>query len=146
MKTFKLFVAVLLTLFVVACSAVPPVDKPANPNKAIVEKNKQIDLLNEVGKIVRDAQSIEKLGRNMNSYRLGLDAESRRVCNVVMTENQRTVMDLEVRVNNLPDNYKEQLTPIVTDLNECISCSKKALDRCVKSRASVNKVIKEIYP
>jgi hypothetical protein len=146
MKTIKIFTAILFTFFFAACSTAPQVDKPAAQNKAIIEKNKQINLLNDVGKILRDAQSAEKLGRNMNSYRLGTDAESRRICNVVSEENRAGVVELEARIANLPDNYKEQLFPIITDLNDCVSCSKKAVDSCVKARASINKMIKEVYP
>ncbi len=146
MKILKFFITTLFALFFIACSAAPPTDKPAIPNGAIIEKNKQTVLLNEVGETVRDAQSIEKLGRNMDSYRLALDAESRRVCNVVMEENRREIIDLEARIKNLPGSYKDQLTEIIPDLNECISCSKKAVDSCIKARASINKMIKEIYP
>jgi len=146
MKSIKISVTILFTFFFVACSAAPRVDKPAAQNKAIIEKNKQIDLLNDVGKILRDAQSAEKLGRNMNSYRLGTNAESKRICNVVSEENRAGVVDLEARIKNLPDNYKDQLFPIISDLNECVSCSKKAVDSCVTARAAINKMIKELFP
>ncbi len=82
----------------------------------------------------------------MNSYRLALDAESKRTCNVVMEDNRREIADLETKIKNLPGIYHEQLTSIIPDLNECVSCSKNAMDSCVKARASVNKIIKEIYP
>lgn len=147
MKIVKIFITILFALFFIACSKTSPVDEATVANKkAIIEKNKQTDLLNDVGKILRDAQSVEKLGRNMNSYRIGLDAESGRICNTVSEENRRGITDLETRINNLPDSYKDQIFPIVTDLNECVSCSKKAVESCVKARASVNKMIKEIYP
>lgn len=146
MKSIKISITILSTFFFIACSTAPRVDKSAAQNKAIIEKNKQINLLNDVGKILQDAQTAEKLGRNMNSYRLGTDAESKRICNVVSEENRRGVVDLEARITNLPDNYKDQLFPIIADLNECVSCAKKAVDSCVKARASINKMIKEIYP
>ncbi len=146
MKVVKISFTMLSAVFFIACSATPRVDKPITPNEAIIEKNKQITLLNEVGETVRDAQSIEKLGRNMDSYRLALDAESKRVCNVVMEENRQEVINLEARIKNLPASYKDQLTLIIPNLNECVSCSKKAMDSCVEARASINKMIKEIYP
>jgi hypothetical protein len=145
MKSIKI-ITILFTFFFIACSASSKVGKPANQNKALIEKNKQINLLNDVSKILRDAQSAEKLGRNMESYRLGTDAESKRICNVVSEENRAGVIDLEARIKNLPDNYKEQLSPIITDLNECVSCAKKAVDSCIKARALINKLIKEVYP
>lgn len=146
MKVVIISAAILLALFFIACSKTTPVDKPEGQKKAIIEKNKQINLLNDVGKILGDAQSSEKLGRNMNSYRLGTDAESKRICSVVSEENRSGVLDLEARINNLPDNYKDRLFPIIAELNECVSCSKKAVDSCVKARASINKLIKEVYP
>jgi hypothetical protein len=146
MKSIKIFITILFTFFFIACSAAPRANKPEAQNKAIIEKNKQINLLNDVGKILQDAQKVEKLGRNMDSYRLGTDAESKRICNVVSDENRAGVVDLETRIKNLSDNYKEQLSPIITDLNDCVSCSKKAVDSCVKARASINKMIKEVYP
>lgn len=146
MKSIKISITILFAFFFIACSAAPRADKPEAQNKAIIEKNKQINLLNEVGKILQDAQKIEKFGRNMNSYRLGTDAESKRICNVVSEENRAGIVDVENRVKNLPDNYKDQLSPIITDMNECVSCSKKAVDSCVKARASINKMIKEVYP
>ncbi len=146
MKIVQFFITILFALFLVACSKTPTANKPAIPNKELIEKNKQTALLNEVGKIVRDAQLIEKIGRNMNSYRLAFDAESKRVCKVVSDENLRGVIDLETRIKNLPDSYKDQLFPIISDLSECVSCSKKAIDSCVKARASINEMIKKIYP
>jgi hypothetical protein len=146
MKSIKISITILFTFFFIGCSAASRSDKAEAQNKAIIEKNKQINLLNDVGKILQDAQKVEKLGRNMNSYRLGADAESKRVCNVVSEENRAGVVDLETRIKNLPDNYKDQLSPIITDMNECVSCSKKAVDSCVKARASINKMIKEVYP
>lgn len=146
MKSIKLSITIISTFFFVACSAAPRIEKSAAQNKAIIEKNKQINLLNDVSKILQDAQTAEKLGRNMNSYRLGTDAESKRICNVVSEENGREVADLEIRTANLPDIYKDQLLPIIAELNECVSCSKKAVESCVKARASINKMIKEVYP
>ena len=131
-----------------ACAAdVPHTDKTATPNAAaIVEKNKQTAVLNEVGATVQDAQAVEKLGRNMDSYRLAADAESKRTCGTVSEDNQRELAELEKRINNLPGNYKDQLISIVPDLNRCVSCTKNAMESCVKARASINKMIKEIYP
>ncbi len=142
----KLSVTILTALFFISCAAAPKADKPKVPDNVKIEKNKQTAVLNEVGATVRDAQSIEKLGRNMNSYRLAIDAASRRACDVVMEDNQREIVNLEARIKNLPDNFKDELTSIVPDLNECVSCAKNAMDGCIKARASINNLIKEIYP
>jgi hypothetical protein len=145
MKIIKLSV-VLSALFFISCSAASQPSKLVTIDPAKIEKNKQTALLNEVGETVRDAQSIEKLGRNMDSYRLAGDAASKQTCNNVMADNQQDLAKLETRIKNLPGNYKDQLTALIPDLNECISCSKKAMPSCVKARASINQIIKEIYP
>ncbi len=72
--------------------------------------------------------------------------ENMRECNSSMEEGQKQIKDLEARIKNLPEAYNIQLTPIITDLNECVSCSKNAKTSCVNVRASINKAIKEIYP
>jgi hypothetical protein len=146
MKIIKLSIPLLFALLFVSCSTASQPNKSATPDNTKIERNKQTAILNEVGETVRDAQSIEKLGRNMDSYRLALDAESKRTCNTVMEDNRRELADLEARIKHLPGSYQDQLTAIVPDLNECVSCSKNAMDSCVKARASVNKIIKEIYP
>lgn len=142
----KLSITISAALFCIACAAAPKADKPKVADSAIAEKNKQIAVLNEVGAITRDAQATEKVGRNMKSYRIFFDAASRRECNLVMEHNQRDVADLEARINKLTDDYKTRLTPLIPDLNECVSCSKNAVDACVRARASINQIIKEIYP
>ncbi len=82
----------------------------------------------------------------MDAYRLALGAENRRVCEQLMEDRRREILDLETRIKNLPENYHAQLTPPLVDLNQCVSCSKQANESCVKARASINKTIKEIYP
>lgn len=144
----KICLITLTALFFISCAAPTKVsvDAPKIPDNVILEKNKQTAVLNEVGSILRDSQAIEKVGRNMKSYRIYFDAKSRRECGVVMEYNQRDVTALETRINKLTDNYKNQLAPLIPDLNECVSCSKTAQDACVKARASANQIIKEIYP
>ena len=142
----KFFITMLFTFFLMSCSAASPPSKPAIPDATKIEKNKQTALLNEVNEIVRAAQSLEKLGRNMDAYRLAPDVESQRTCNLLIEDRRREIADLEARIKNLPSNYNEQLTPLLADLNQCVSCSKQANENCVKARASINKTIKEIYP
>lgn len=146
MENFKLFVTLLIISLFICCSDGSRSNKASTQDNAQTEKNKQIIVLNEVGKILQDAQSIEKLGRNMNSYRIGLDAESKRICNSVMEENRRELPALESRINNLPEKYRDRLIPVISELNECVSCSKTATASCIKARASINEIIKEIYP
>lgn len=143
----KFFITMLTALFFISCSAAaPPKKNAAIPDPAKIEQNKQTVLLNEVSEIVRTAQSLEKLGRNMDAYRLAPGAESRRTCIQLMEDRRRELADLEIRIKNLPGSYTEKLTPLLADLNQCVACSKQASESCVKARASINKTIKEIYP
>ncbi len=142
----KLSITILAVLFFTSCAAAPKIDTPKAAESAIIEKNKEIASLNEVGAIVRDAQAIEKVGRNMKPYRIVYNDASRRECNVVMEYNQHDVAALEARVNKLTGDYKNKLTTLIPDLNECVSCAKNAADACVKARASINQIIKEVYP
>ena len=134
MKIAKSSVVLILAFVFVSCSAGQSSEKTAIPNQAVIEKNKQTAVLNQVGATVRDVQSVEKLGRNMDSYRLAQDAESKRACSSVMEDNQREIADLEAKINNLPDNYKAELTSIIPDLNQCVSCAKNAMDSCVNQQ------------
>ncbi len=145
MKFIKLFTAFLLAFFFISCSNVQQPNKSV-ADEAKIEKNKQIAVLNEVSEITRTAQSLEHLGRDMNSYRLAPDAESRRTCSKLMADRQREITDLETKIKKLPVEYGDRLASILPDLNQCVDCSTKAMESCVKSRASINKTIKEIFP
>lgn len=145
-EIMRFFITILCALFFISCSAAEQPVKPVNADGAIIEKNKQIAVLNEVGKITREAQYLEKLGRDMEIYRRALDAEARRSCNDLMELRLREVTDLEARIQNLSGNYNDRLSSIINDLKPCVSCSKKSIDGCVKTRASLNKMIKELYP
>ncbi|MGI8849568.1 MAG: hypothetical protein ACR2HT_05310 [Pyrinomonadaceae bacterium] len=141
----KFLITMLSALFFISCSAASP-SKPVVPDATKIEKNKETALLNEISEIVRTAQSLEKLGRNMDAYRLAPDVESRRTCNLLMEDRRREIADLEARIKNLPGTYNDRLTLLLADVNRCVACSKQATESCVKARASINKTIKEIYP
>ncbi|MDQ3087686.1 MAG: hypothetical protein M3Q78_03715 [Acidobacteriota bacterium] len=140
----KLYILILLSIFFVSCATKPPIDNAVNEN--VKEKNKETAVKNEVTKITRFAQAIEQQGRDLQSYREAFDAESSRQCNQIVEETRKQTADLEIRMNNLSENYKKRLLPIVGELNECVSCAKKSLDDCKKARASINQAIKELYP
>ncbi len=140
----KLYILILLSIFFVSCATKPPIDNAVNEN--VKEKNKETAVKNEVTKITRFAQAIEQQGRDLQSYREAFDAESSRQCNQIVEEIRKQTADLEIRMNNLSENYKKRLLPIVGELNECVSCAKKSLDDCKKARASINQAIKELYP
>jgi len=140
----KLYILILLSIFFVSCATKPPIDNAVNEN--VKEKNKETAVKNEVIKITRFAQAIEQQGRDLQSYREAFDAESSRQCNQIVEEIRKQTADLEIRMNNLSENYKKRLLPIVGELNECVSCAKKSLDDCKKARASINQAIKELYP
>jgi len=142
----KLYTTLLIILVFTSCSQNPPANKPAIVDNAKIEKNKQTALLNEVSELTRTAQMLERQGRDMDSYRLTSDAESQRTCNVLMEDRQREVNNLEAKIKNLSDIYSIRLAPLIPALNECVSCSKKAMSSCVKTRTAINGLIKELYP
>lgn len=123
-----------------------PSTNSAAPDNAKAERKKQIALQNEVTNITTAAQKFEKLGRGMDLLRKVSNPNSQRECVAQMEDNQRQVADLETRINNLPDAYKIQLSPITGDLKECVSCEKTAMESCVKSRAATNDAIQKLFP
>ena len=128
------------------CAGSPTADN-SDPNKEkTAAKNKQTAMLNEVTNITQIAQKIEKEGRGMNSYRQSAKPESQRECGIIMADEQKQVQNLADRIAKLPESYSRALTPITGDLNDCVACSKKAVENCVKARAAINQAIKEMYP
>ena len=144
----KLYVLLPAVLFLISCSGGAPPQQPGKATKEIAntEKNKQIALRNEVIETTQAAQKLEKQGRDMESFRQAIDAESARQCRSVMEERQRQAKELEAKVNNFPNPFNSYLTPIIADLNACVSCSKTAMTSCVKTRAELNKAIEEMFP
>ncbi len=143
----KLYTSTLLAAFVfISCSDKPQANKSgAAATIANTEKNRQVALKNEVTEITRLVQKIERQGRAMDSYRVLPGAEGARQCAAIMNDQQKQTADLEARIKNLPENYNARLTPIIGELNDCVSCAKNAIDGCKKARASINQAIKEIY-
>jgi len=142
----KFYTTILIILAFTSCSQTPPVNKSVIVDNAKIEKNKQIAILNEVSELTRAVQRLERQGRDMDFYRLASGAESQRACNGLVKDRQREVDDLEAKIKNVPETYTIRLASLIPDLNECVSCSKKAMSRCVKTRARVNGLIKELYP
>ena len=142
----KLRISVLaIALFLAACSgSKPPVDNAAVENRKA--QNKEIAVKNKVSDLTRLAQKIEKQGREMEIYRRGRDPKNIGECEAAMEDGNKQIADLETRTKNLPENFRIQLTPILTDINECVSCEKEAVNACVKTRTAINTVIKEFYP
>lgn len=142
----KLYILTLTALLFVACSGGAPANNSA-PDKEKIERNKQIAAKNEVTEITTTAQKLEKLGREMEILRRPNNPESQRECGIQMDDAQKQVKDLEARVNNLPKPYSDDLAPVLTDLNACVSCAKTtAMESCVKSRAAINDAIRKLYP
>lgn len=153
----KLRTSIILALFFLAAcgsNAPQPNDKAAanvgdnsNNSAALMsEKNKRIALKNEAVKATETAQTLEKQGRQMESYRLANDAASARACKSVEEDLQRQAKDLETKIKGFPDPFGASLAPVVGDLNLCVSCSKQAaMPACVKARATVNDAIKQMF-
>ena len=134
-----------LTIFLfIACNGKPPADNSKAAN--IKAKNEELALTNEVSAITRTAQKLEKQGRGLETYRNSRKVEALRECDMIAEDSRKEIADLEIRIQKLSDNYKTRLAPVIPDLNECVACSGKASEGCVKARASINKAIKEIYP
>lgn len=141
-KALLIFTAFML----VACAGSPQAENTDPNREKILAKNKQTAMMNELTNITQAAQKLEKEGRGMDLYRNSVKAESLRECNSVMADEQKQVQDLADRIAKLPESYTSVLTPITGDLIECVSCSKKAMENCVKARASINKAIKQWFP
>ena len=140
----KFYILILTIIFFVSCAEKPPVNNAAN--EQIKEKNKLIAAKNEVTALTGLAQRLEQQGRDLQAYRESSGAESLRQCNAILEERRKELADLETRVNNLPEIYKNKFVPVVSEIGECLSCAKKGLDDCKRARASVNALIKELYP
>lgn len=135
----------ILTIFLfIACGGKPPTDNAKAAN--IKAKNERTALTNEVSSIALTAQKLEKQGRGLEIYRNSRKAEALRECQIIGEGIRKEIADLEIRIQKLSDEYRNRLAPFIPDLNECVACSGKASDGCVKARASINKAIKEIYP
>lgn len=143
----KLYLPALTTFLFIGCSAAPP---PPSENAAAgsikSEKNRQIALSNEITEFTQAAQKLERQGRDMESFRQWTDAESQRQCKVAMEDRQQQIKALEEKIKKFPDPFGAYLAPIIPDLNECVTCSKKAAASCVKARSSINDAIEKMYP
>lgn len=140
----KPYILLLTASLFASCSGSKQANNAADENKKA--RNKEVAVKNEVTELTRLAQKLEQQGRGMDLLRKVKNPQSQSECAAQMEDAQKQLKDFEARVNNLPDNYKAQLTSITDDLNECIICSKTSTESCVKARASINKTIKEIYP
>jgi superfamily II helicase len=143
---FYLSVIVTFTFFFVSCADKPKSNQSAAEVNAIVEKNKQTAVLNEISSLTRTAQRLEGQGRAMDSYRRAPDAERQRICSQIMEDSKRDLTEMQTKINNLPEKYIASLTSITNDLSECTSCQKNAMDSCKKARASINEYIKQTFP
>ena len=143
----KLYISILAVFLFISCSGSnPQSDEQAAKNEAIKAKNKHTAAANEATQITLTAQRLEKEGRAMDLYRNSAKSASQRECNSVMEDQQKQVKDLNDRIQKLPDPFNTQLTPIIGDLNVCVSCAKDAMESCVKSRATINGAIKQLFP
>ena len=109
----KAYILMLALVFSVSCAgSKTPVDSAANEQTR--EKNKLIAAKNAVTEITRLAQKIEQHGRDLQPFRESASAESSRQCNQILEERRKDLTDLETQINKLPENYKNQWTPILS--------------------------------
>ena len=137
-------VAIFLVFLSASCSAESQAGKKVDEEKKA--RNKQTALKNEAVEITRLAQKLEQQGRAMELFRQAGNEENMRECRSSMEDAQKQVSDLDARIKTLPERYVNRLIPIIADLNECVSCSKKAMTSCVKARSTTNEAIKEMFP
>lgn len=138
-------VVLIAAIFLAACAPTPPAENVPAKNKQTAAERGKIATLNEVTQITQAIQKLEKQGRDIENLRQAADAESRRQCGIAMEDRQRQTSELDERVKKLASPFNAQLSPIIADLNVCVSCAKGAMESCVKTRAAVNQAIKEIY-
>jgi hypothetical protein len=145
-KYWKVLISPAAIFLFAACASVSqPQVKKAPPDPALIEKNKQIALKNEVTLVTQAVQKLEQQGRDMEAIRQAPDAESRRQCGVAMEYRQQQIKELETKVSGFPNPFNATLTPIIADLNVCVSCARTALPNCKKTRAALNEAIGEIF-
>lgn len=143
----KFYISILAVFLFISCSTTKPQnDEQAAKNEQIRAKNKQTATVNEASQITQTAQKLEKEGRGMDTYRKSPKPESQRECNAIMETQQKQVGELDERIKKLPEPFNAQLSPITADLNTCVSCAKNAFESCVKSRATTNGIIKQLFP
>ena len=143
----KFYISLLIIFLFISCSGNKPQnDEQAAKNEQIKAKNKRTAAVNEATQITQTAQKLEKEGRGMDVYRKSAKSESQRECSAIMATEQKQISELDERIRKLPEPFNAQLTPITADLNACVSCAKNAVESCVKSRATINGVIKQLFP
>ncbi len=140
----KLYILILLLIFIVSCASVSQVENAVNEN--LKQKNKLTDVKNEVTEITVLAQKLEQRSRGLDAFRSYPKAESLRECNLTLENIKKDTTDLDNRIIKLPEDYRNKLIPIIGELNQCASCTKDTLNDCKKARASINQAIKELYP
>lgn len=140
----KFYILTLTIFVIVSCGGRKP---PANneANERIKEKNKITAAKNEVTALVTIAQKLEQNGRDLQGFRDSSGEESARQCNLVLEDRRQTYLDFAERVQKLPGEYKAKLSPLVGEIDACLSCDKKTLNDCKQARATVNSLIKELF-
>ncbi len=138
----KLFITTLILFLLIGCSP----EKKTEINANLVEKNKETAFRNDLIRLVQEAKKLEAEGRALDFYRLTPTPRNTELCLKAVEERTPRLEDFEARVAKLPDNYRTKLSPIFSDLNQCIACDKKAMESCKKARATINQAIKELFP
>ena len=142
----KFYIPILAVFLCISCSTTKPQnDEQAAKNEQIRAKNRQTAAVNEASMITQTAQKLEKEGRGMDTYRKSSKPESQRECNAIMETEQKQISELDERIKKLPEPFNAQLTPLTADLNACVSCAKNAVESCIKSRATINGIIKHLF-
>lgn len=141
----KLLTVSLTLLFLISCSQTVSNDN-ANAKANLAAKNKETAARNEMVRLVQEAQQLEQEGRDMEIYRQYQSPINTKACAKVLAEKSVKMEEFQKKMDGLAENYKAKLAPIFEDLSKCVACDKKAMDSCRKTRASLNQIIKEVFP
>ena len=103
-------------------------------------KKRKAATKNEVQRLYREAQALEKKGRKMEPLRATDDHDKLRKCGVQMRKNQAKAKELRASADELPRSTRIGLYSAAINLNMCVSCMKDALDYCEMVRQDLKRV------
>ena len=142
----KLLITSLILIFLISCSPTPSENTNANAKAKLAEKNKETATRNEMIRLVQEAQKLEQEGREMEFYRKSQISIESGACAKALEKKAAGIAEFQRKMEEMPENYKSKLELIFADLSKCFACEKKAIESCKKARATINQVIKEVFP
>src|SRR5690348_967783 len=127
----KLFFTALIFCLSISCGS----SQSSQNNENLTKRNEQILLKNEVKRTVKLAQEVEKAGRDLDYLRNSYLPEDKKYCQNSAAEKRKSLEEFKAKVEKLPDEYRQKLSPLFEDLDKCFGCEKKDVENCKKARA-----------